>query len=164
MHPPLSTTISNNNTIRLSQEHRARLYQILNELNDDQLRLFLTNHLQSISNTSLNNQFQHHSRTQLLQQSYILIDNNYSVDMEQALYGMRQKQYSTNYQQEHLYRTQQQNYNTGYNQQAYYFTPQTTQYNGQPNYRYSAPSTSSSNIAQQFRQSNGIEDRFELFL
>jgi len=159
MHPPLSTTTtSNNNTIRLSQEHRTRLYQIINELNDEQLRLFLTNHLQSISNTTLNNQFQHHSRTQLIQQAYILIDNNYSVDLEQTLYGIRQKRFTSDYQQpQQIYRSQQQqqqqqqqNYNTSYNQQSYYYNPQPVQYNIQSNnYRY--PSTS--NVSQQFRQS-----------
>ncbi len=153
MHPPLSstTTTSNNNTIRLSQEHRTRLYQIINELNDEQLRLFLTNHLQSISNTTLNNQFQHHSRTQLIQQAYILIDNNYSVDLEQTLYGIRQKRFTSDYQQ--IYRSQQQqqqNFNPSYNQQSYYYTPQPVQYNIQSN-NYRFPSTS--NVSQQFRQS-----------
>lgn len=158
MHPPLTstTTISNNNTIRLSQEHRTRLYQIINELNDDELRLFLTNHLQSISNTTLNNQFQHHSRTQLIQQAYILIDNSYSVDLEQTLYAIRQKRLTPDYQQQ-IYRSQQQNYNTPYNPQqqqqqqqpqSYYYT-QTVPYNVQPNYRY----PSASNNSQQFRQS-----------
>jgi hypothetical protein len=152
MHPPLSTTTS---TIRLSQEHRTRLYQIINELNDEQLRLFLTNHLQSISNTTLNNQFQHHSRTQLIQQAYILIDNNYSVDLEQTLYAMRQKRFPTDYQQQQqqIYQSQQQqqqqNYSTSYNQQPYYYTPQAVQYNVQSNYRFPSPS----NVSQQFRQS-----------
>jgi len=160
MHPPLTT--SNNNTIRLSQEHRTRLYQIINELTDDQIRLFLTNHLQSISNTTLNNQFQHHSRTQLIQQAYILIDNNYSIDLEQTLYAIRQKRFTSDYQQQQqqqqqqqIYRSQQQqqqqqqNYTTPYNQQTYYYTPQTVPYNLQSNYRY--PSTS--NVSQQYRQS-----------
>lgn len=158
MHPPVassSTTTSNNNIIRLSQDHRTRLYSIINELTDDQLRSFLTNHLQSISNTTLTNQFQHHSRTQLIQQAYILIDNNYSVDLEQALYTMRQKRYSSDYQQQQqMYQPQQQQqqqqiYGTSYNQQPYYYTPQTGQYNVQSNYRFPAPS----NVSQQFRQS-----------
>ncbi len=151
MHPPLTTT-SNNNTIRLSQEHRTRLYQIVNELTDDELRLFMTNHLQSISNTTLNNQFQHHSRTQLIQQAYILIDNNYSVDLEQTLYTMRQKRFPSNYPQQQIYgaqQQQQQNYNTPYNQQAYYYNPQAAQYNMQSNYRF----PSSTNVSQQYRQS-----------
>jgi hypothetical protein len=151
MHPPLATT-SNNNTIRLSQEHRTRLYQIVNELNDDQLRLFLTNHLQSISNTALNNQFQHYSRTQLIQQSYILIDSYYSTDLEQSLYAMRQKRFPTDYQQQQIYRPQQQqqNYATSYNQQPYYYTQQTIPCNIQPTYRFPAPP---SNVSQQLRSS-----------
>ncbi|CAF4935580.1 unnamed protein product, partial [Rotaria socialis] len=77
---------------------------IVNELTDDQLRLFLTNHIQSISNTPLSNQFQHYLRTQLLQQTYILIDNYYSVDLEQTLYGLRQKRFQSEYQQQQMYR------------------------------------------------------------
>ena len=150
----LSST-SNNNTIRLSQEHRSRLYTIVNELSDDQLRAFLTNHLQSISNTTLINQFQHHSRTQLVQQAYILIDNNYSVDLEQTLYAMRQKRFPSDYQpqQQRIYQPQQQqqqqSYGTSFNQQSYYYNPQTGQYNIQANYRF----PTSSNVSQQYRQS-----------
>jgi hypothetical protein len=155
MHPPLSTTTSSNNTIHLSQEHRTRLYQIINELTDDQLRLFLTNHLKSISNTTLNNQFQHYSRTQLVQQSYILIDSYYSIDLEQTLYTMRQKRFPADYQQQQqqqqqqIYRAPQQNYPTSYNQQPYYYAQQTVPYNAQPNYRFPPPS----NASQQLRQS-----------
>lgn len=161
MHPPPSsssstTMISNNNTIRLSHEHRTRLYQIINELTDEQIRLFLTNHLQSISNTTLNNQFQHHSRTQLIQQACILVDSNYSVDLEQTLYAIRQKRLQPDYQQQIHRSQQQQNYNPLFNQQqqqqqqqSYYYTPQPVSYNVQPNYRY--PTTS--NVSQQYRQS-----------
>ncbi|UJR25614.1 hypothetical protein I4U23_006966 [Adineta vaga] len=157
MHSSMLTT-SNNNTIRLSQEHRTRLYQIINELNDDQLRSFLTNHLQSITTTLLNNQFQHYSRTQLIQQSYILIDNYYSVDLEQTLYAMRQKRFPNEYRQ--TYRAtppppltqQQQNYTASYNQQQqqqpYYYTQQPMQYNVQPNYRFHPPT----NVSQPLRQ------------
>ena len=166
MHPPSTTTTaaaSNSNTIRLSQEHRARLYLVISELTDDQLRLFLTNHLQTISNAILPNQFQHYSRTQLIQQAYILIDSHYSVDLEQTLYSMRQKRFSHDYplitqqqqqqqqQQPQVYRSQQ-NYNTSFNQQAYYYNPQATQHNVQNNYRFpQAP-----NVSQQYRQSNFI--------
>lgn len=140
MHPPLTSTIStNNHIIRLSQEHRSRLYQLVNELTDDEIRLFLMKHFQTISNSTLNNQFQHHSRTQLIQQAYILIDNNYSVDLEQSLYTLKQNRLNTNYRQEQLYRSQQQqqqNFTNGYNQQGYYFNPQAAQYNMQPNYRF----------------------------
>jgi hypothetical protein len=163
MHPPVLTA-SNNNTIRLSQEHRTRLYQIINELNDDQLRLFLTNHLQSISNTTLNNQFQHYSRTQLIQQSYILIDNYYSVDLEQTLYVMRQKRFPSDYQQtyrpqQQQQQQQQQNYPTSYNPQSYYYTQQAVQYNIQPNYRFPPPS----NVSQQLRQSKLFYFKLEHF-
>jgi hypothetical protein len=160
MHPPLSssttTAASNNNTIRLSQEHRTRLYLVISELTDDQLRLFLTNHLQSISNQTLTNQFQHHSRTQLIQQAYILIDNNYSVDLEQTIYALRQKRFTLDYQQQQqqqqIYRPQQQqqqHYNTSFNQQPYYYTPQAAQYNVQTNYRFPTPT----NVSSQYRQS-----------
>lgn len=154
MHPPsiTSTTAasSNSNTIRLSQEHRARLYLVISELNDDQLRLFLSNHFQTISNAILPNQFQHYSRTQLIQQAYILIDSHYSVDLEQTLYSMRQKRFTHDYpqitqQQSQAYRSQQ-NYNPSFNQQAYYYNPQAAQ----NNYRY----PQASNVNQQYRQSN----------
>jgi hypothetical protein len=151
MHPPLSTT-SNNNTIRLSQEHRTRLYQVINELNDEQLRVFLTNHLQSISNSALNNQFQHYSRTQLIQQSYILIDNHYSIDLEQTLYGIRQKRFTSDYQPQQIYRAQQ-TYPQSYNPQQYYYPQQPIQ---QPNYLFPTPS---SNVSPQLRSSNFLNEK-----
>ena len=159
MHPlsaSLTTTTTSNNTIRLSQEHRARLYLIISELSDEQLRLFLTNHLQTISNTRLPNQFQHYSRTQLIQQAYILIDSHYSVDLEHTLYAMRSKRFSYDYpmvtqqqQQPQVYQPQQ-NYNTSFNQQTYYYNPQAGQHNVQNTYRLPA----ASNTPQQYRQSN----------
>ena len=153
MHPPLTSTIStNNHIIRLSQEHRTRLYQLVNELTDEELRIFLTNQFQVIPNSTLNDQFQHYSRTQLIQQAFILIDNSYSVDLEQTLYTLRQNRLSSTYRQEQLYRSQQQqqqpNYPNGFNPQAYYFNPQTVPFNIPSNYR--CPPTA------QYRQSNFI--------
>ena len=153
MQPPLANNSSNTNTVHLSQEHRTRLYQLVNELNDDQLRVFLTTQLPSVSNTHSNNPFQFHSRTQLIQQAYVFIDNCYSTDLEHALHTLSQKRFAIDYrqeqyqhqqqqqppqQQQQMYRPPQQNYAASFNPQPYYYGQQPPQYNTAPNYRFPA--------------------------
>jgi hypothetical protein len=146
-------------------DQRARLYSLINGLTDEQLRLFLTNHLQSISNTTFNNnQFQHYSRTQLLQQSFILVDNYFSTDLEKALYAMRQKPFSTDYrqqqqqQQQQVYRAQQQNYASSYNPTPYYYAQQPVQYNIQPSYHFATAQA----VPQPLRQSKRFSSNVDL--
>ena len=116
MQPPISPNTTT--TMHPSADQRARLYSLINGLADDQLRSFLTNHLQSISNTTFNNnQFQHYSRTQLLQQSFILVDNYFSADLEKALYAMRQKPLSNDYRQQQQQQQQQQQHQQQQQQQ-----------------------------------------------
>ena len=141
MQPPLTNNSSNTNTIHLSQEHRTRLYQLVNELNDDQLRLLLMTQLSSGSSNPANNPFQFHSRTQLIQQAYGLIDHCYSTDLEHALRTLSQKRFAIDYrqeqyQQQQMYRPPQQTYATPYNPQTYYYGQQPVQYNIAPNYRF----------------------------
>ena len=93
MQPP-SMANSNHPSPHLSPEHRGRLCQVLNELDDDHLRLILTNYLTNSTNT---HQFQHYTRLQLFQQCLILIDNGYSTDLEQTIHAMRQKHFSPDY-------------------------------------------------------------------
>jgi hypothetical protein len=121
-----------NKTYPLTQERRAHLYQILNDFDEDQLRSILTNHSQD---SSTPNQFQYFTLVQLFQQCLALIDNCYSTDLEQTLYAMRQKRFASDFYQQ---------------QQSYYFPQQTGQFNTQPNYRFSSPSSA---ITQQLRAS-----------
>jgi hypothetical protein len=151
MQPPVANNSSNTNTIHLSQEHRTRLYQLVNELNDDQIRSFLMNQLPSISSTHSNDPFQFHSRTQLIQQAYGFIGNCYSTDLENTLYSLSQNRFAVDYrqeqyqchhqqqqppQQQQMYRPSQQTYAASYNPQPYYYGQQPVQYNIAPNYRF----------------------------
>jgi hypothetical protein len=136
MQPP-SVINSSNTKNYLTPEHRARLGQLLNDLDDDQLQLVLTNHL---PNSSLSHQFQHYTRVQLFQQCLVLIENYYSIELEQTLYTMRQKHFPSDFYQ------QQTNFPTSFNQQSYHYT--------QPNYRLS----SSPAISQQLRTSKKTFD------
>jgi len=129
---PSSIINSSNKKNYLTHEHRTRLAQILNDLDDDQLRLILTNHLQ---NSSLSHQFQHYTHLQLFQQCLIIIDNYYSTELEQTLHLMRQKHFPSDYYQQQL------NSPISFNQQSYHYN--------QPNYRL-PPSPA---ISQQLRAS-----------
>jgi hypothetical protein len=131
---PSSNNNNNKKTYPLTQERRAHLYQILNELDDEQLRSVLNTHAQ---NSSAPNKFQHYIRIQLFQQCLSLIDNYCTNELEQTLYSIRPNRFSSDY-----YQQQQQ-------QQSLYFAQQTSQYNIQPNYRF----PSSPAIAQQLRAS-----------
>jgi len=139
MQPP-SVINSTNTKNYLTPEHCARLGQILHDLDDDQLRLILTNHL---PNSSILHQLQHYTRIQLFQQCLILIENYYSIELEQTLYTMRQKRVPSDFYQQ---QQQQTNYSPSFNQQSYHYT--------QPNYRLS----SSPAISQQLRTSKKISD------
>ena len=142
MQPPTITTSSNNKKTQHKQDHRVHLYQILNELDNDQLRLVLNTHVQ---NPTTSNTFPHYSRAQLFQQCSVLIDNYYSTELEQAMYAIREKRFPPDYHP-------QQNFSLSLNQQQpqYYLAQQSVQ----PNYRF--PPTA--NISQQPRPSKFIVD------
>ncbi|CAF3421462.1 unnamed protein product [Rotaria sp. Silwood1] len=123
-----------NQSYGLSQEERTRIYQLLNELDNDQLRLILTKHLRA---PSILNELQHYARTRLFQECFTLIDNCYSSELEQTLLAVRQKRFPPDFYQQ---QQTQSNFRTPYNQeQPAYYTHTTIQYGGQPNYRLSSP-------------------------
>ena len=145
MPPPTMINPSSTNKNFLTPEHRALLCQVLNQLDDDQLRLIVTNHLQ---NATIPHKFQHYSRLQLFQQCLILIDNYYSTELEQFLYALRQKRFPTDFysqqqQQQQQQPPQQTNSSSSFNQQSYPFN--------QPNYHLTSSSPA---ISQQLRPSN----------
>lgn len=134
---------SSNKTYVLAQEDRARLFQILNELDNDQLRLIITKYS---CRPVLLNDLQQYSRTQLFNECFILFDSCYSAELEQTLLGMRQKHVPVEFYQSHP----QANFITPFNQQqlSFYASP-TIQYNATPNFRVS----SSPAIVQHLRAS-----------
>jgi hypothetical protein len=142
MQPPTITPSSNNKKTQRKQDHRVHLYQILSELDNDQLRLVLNTHLQ---NPPTSNTFPHYSHAQLFQQCSVLIDNYYSTELEQTIYAIREKRFPPDYHS-------QQNFSLSLNQQQqpYYYA----QLSVQPTYRF--PPTS--NISQQPRSSKFIVD------
>jgi hypothetical protein len=134
MQPP-TVTNSTNTKIYLTPEHRTRLGQVFNDLDDDQLRALLTSYLPDLSIT---HQFQHFTRKQLFDQCVHLIDNYYSTELEQTIYVMRRKHFPSEYYQP----SQQQNFSGPFNQQPpYSYNP--------PSYRFPSAPT----ISQQLRSS-----------
>jgi hypothetical protein len=136
MQPTPVKNTSNNRNYPLTQEHRSRLYQILNDLNIDHLYFLLATHL---PNTPVLNKSQHYTHSQILQQCLILIDNYYSPELEQTLFNLTQNRVPSDLY--HHYQQQQ--------RQPYFNTQQTMQYSPPPNYRF--PPTPA--ISQQLRPS-----------
>lgn len=141
MQPPTAVN-STNNKAYITPEHRTRLGQAFNDLDDDQLRGLLTNYL---PDSSIAHQSQHFTRKQLFEQCVHLIDNYYSTDLEQTIYIMRRKHVPSDF-----YLPQQSNFPMSFNQQSYPYNP--------PNYRFS----SSPAITQQLRSS--ISNRKKNFI
>ncbi|CAF1629392.1 unnamed protein product [Adineta ricciae] len=123
-------TSSSNRTYPLTQEHRKRLYSLICELDNEQLQIFLSDHVQK---PSLANQFGPNAREQLIHQSFLLFDNFYSMELEQKLRGLVQKKRSN----ELFPRFP----------QPYFIPQQPGQYNAQPHYRFTTPTA----VMQQLR-------------
>ncbi|CAF0809500.1 unnamed protein product [Rotaria sordida] len=124
---------SNNQNYFPSQEDRTHIYQLLNELDNDQLRLILTKHLR---NSSILNEIQHYTRTRLFQECFTLIENCYTSELEQTLLALRQKRCPPDFYQQQQQQQTQATFRASYNQeQPAYYTHTTIQYSGQPNYR-----------------------------
>jgi hypothetical protein len=134
---PSTAINSTNNKTYLTPEHRTRLGQAFNDLDDDQLRGLLTNYL---SDSPIVHQLQHFTRKQLFEQCVHLIDNHYSTELEQSIYVMRRKHFPSEFYQLQQ-QQQQQNFPRSFNQQSYSFNA--------PNYRF-PPSPA---ISQQLRSS-----------
>ncbi|CAF3169818.1 unnamed protein product [Rotaria socialis] len=123
---------SNNQIYILSEEDRTRIYQLLNDLDSDQLRLLLTKHLQ---NPSLSNDMQNYTHAQLFQECFSLVNNSYTVELGQTLHALRQQRYSSDYFQQQSVP----NFRTPFNQdQTRFFTHTAMQHNGRPNIIVSA--------------------------
>ncbi|CAF5086728.1 unnamed protein product, partial [Rotaria magnacalcarata] len=123
---------SNNQNNLLAQEDLTRIYQLLNDLDSDQLRLVLTKYLR---NPSLSNGVQNYTRAQLFQECCSLMNNCYTVELEQTLHALRQQRYSSDYFQQQIvpsFRT------PFYQDQTRSFTHTAMQYNEQPNFLISA--------------------------
>jgi hypothetical protein len=138
MQPTPVKNTSNNRNYPLTQEHRSRLYQILNDLDINHLHFLLATHL---PNSPVLNKSQHYTHSQILQQCLILIDNYYSAELEQTLFNLTQKRIPSDLY--HHYQQQQQQ------QQPHYYTQQPMQYSPPPNYRFTPTPT----IPQQLRPS-----------
>ncbi|UJR23301.1 hypothetical protein I4U23_026316 [Adineta vaga] len=137
MRPTAISPIPNNRPYPLAQEHRTRLYQILCDLDNEQLQIFLSKHVQ---NSSLINQF---TREQLIQQSLIIIDNYYSADLEQTLLNLTQQRLSNEFYSHFPQQQQQQQQRPS----PYFYSQQSGQYNPQSNYRFASSPT----LSQQLR-------------
>ncbi|CAF3012051.1 unnamed protein product [Rotaria sp. Silwood2] len=132
---------SNNQNYFLSQEDRTRLYQLLNEFDNDQLRLILTKHLR---NPSILNELQHYPRARLFQECFTLFDNCHPSELEQTLFALRQKRVPSDFYQQQQQQQQQtqSNFRASYNQEPpSYYTHTTIQYGGQPNYHLPSATT-----------------------
>lgn len=126
---------SNNQTRFLSQEDRGRIYQLLNDLTTDQLRLFLTKHLRS---STLLNEIQHYTRAQLFQECFALIDNYYTPELEQALFALRQQRFASDYYAQQSPTILRKLFNT---EKPAFHPHQGMQYDGQPKLNFSTSPT-----------------------
>ena len=84
--------MSNTKNGPLAQEHRLRLCQILTDLSDHQLCIFLHTF---VPNSSANSAWRYATTAQLFHLAVDLIDTRYSKEMEQVLQTIKQQQQVT---------------------------------------------------------------------
>jgi len=76
-----------NSSVYVSRNNHTRLFHLLKELTDDQLRYILNKHVQR---SVAPHRFQHYSRVELFDQCLSLISATNSNEIEQTLYALRQ--------------------------------------------------------------------------
>ena len=160
-----SNGVSSNTTIHLSEEHRNRLYSVIHQFSDEQLRVFIRHQFQLISSANANISWQLIPRIQLISNAFYLINSHYSIDMEHNIYAVLHNRYSSDYRSPQSQPQQtpqihqqtslqtQQNYAPAFNQNHYYYPQQTIHFSQLQNIR---PTQSQSNVSPQLRPGESI--------